>query len=220
MYCSNEIVLLEQSSRMTDFLGRSFQNAPAIQLISCDAITYLTEAQEKFDFVYSLWSISHAIHQSIAELGVEAGERKSEIALNNLFHNLMRSGAHFYITHFDSTSPEQIIALRQRRKLTPWLVPGVDSPSKLLIEKVLQNLSIAGAISFSAQHLQGEPIVYENLEEALEIFMNFHMESAFNGKAQAPEVIAELERDLTEYQDRTGKLRIPTGCIVYQGTRV
>jgi hypothetical protein len=101
----------------------------------------------------------------------------------------------------------------------PWLVPGVDSPSKRLIDELLIRLSIAGIVSFSVQHLEGEPIMYENSEEALEIFMNFHMESTFNNQAQGPEVIAELERDLAAFEDGTGRLSIPTGCIVYQGTR-
>ncbi len=50
----------------------------------------------------------------------------------------MRSGASFFLIHFDSLSEEQKILMRQYRKFFPLFKSKIkQSPSKLILDEVL-----------------------------------------------------------------------------------
>ena len=91
-----------------------------------------------------------------------------------------------------------------------------QSPSKLLIDEVLQRLNNEGVIKLTANHFVGEAITYSSIDEALEVFLNFHMESYFNENPLLPSVIDELKEYFGKFTDEDGKIRIKPGCFTYE----
>ena len=61
----------------------------------------------------------------------------------------------------------------------------------------------------------GEEIVYSSVKEALEIFLNFHMESYFNKSVLLEEVLDELLNYFKKFTDKNGVIRIKPGCFIY-----
>ena len=210
---------VDQSQRMLDYIRKEVQTDPNGSLIRSDAISLLTRTPNEYDLVFSLWSLSHSIHQNISRHGVQHGFALATFALRRLFSSLLKPSGKFYFIHFDSTSQEQTISLRQRTRVESWIVPGVPPPSQVIIEEVLAESQRAGLIQYRKQHLKGAPIVYSSLDEALEVFMNFHMEGAFNRTPNFNPVIDELAADLSRYQLADGSIAIKSGCFVYSGRR-
>ncbi len=183
--------------------------------VASDAVEFCATTNESFDLVYSLWSISHSIHQFLHKSGAEKGARDVLNALHRLLTTSLAPGGYLFLLHFDSTSEEQDIVLRQRSKLFTFLRPGEASPSQMMIEEVLRNAELTGRFTIENRHYVGSPIVYENLEEALEIFMNFHMEGFFNDSPQLTTVINELEQDMQRHEMNDGRISITPACSVY-----
>ena len=216
---SPRVDLVDQSQRMIDHLRHRFHGVVDQALIKSDAIAYLARTSSKYDLVCSLWSLSHSIHQNISRNGMQHGRALATYALRRLFDSVVKPTGEFFIIHFDSTSEEQRISLRQRRHLEPWLTPGSPPPSQLLIEEVLCEKQREGVIQFDKRHLTGMPIVYSTLDDALEVFMNFHMEGVFNHSPRVDKVMADLVADLSSYQRPDGTLAIKPGCFIYSGHR-
>ena len=210
-----QLNLLDQSHRMLKFLDNFIPSRVNTSYLVNDAIKFCATTDESFDLIYSLWSISHSIHQFLYRSGLESGARTVVNALQRLLTTSLAPGGYLYLLHFDSTSHEQEIALRQRSKIFTFLRPGETSPSQLMIEQVLRDAALHGQVAFEKTHYVGAPIVYANLEEAMEIFMNFHMEGYFNDSPQVTKVIAELERDLKTHEMNDGRISITPACTVY-----
>ena len=209
------LTLVDRSSRMLSFLKDSILAGVSAEFCLRDAIEFCQETQDRFDLVYSLWSMSHAVHQTIFTLGVERGTREASAALRRLFEVVLRPGGAAFLLHFDSTSPEQVISLRQRSKLFTFLRPGQKSPSQLILERLFAELSATKTFIVTRRRMLGAPIVYGCMEEALEIFMNFHMEGYFNASPIVASVISELQKDLRPFQQKDGTIRIQPGCLIY-----
>jgi len=210
-----ELILLDQSHRMLGFLGQRFGPQNVSRFVASDAIDYLASMSESYDLVFSLWGLSHSIHQTLSKFGMSFGRSKVCAALQNLFCNGLSSSGRFFLVHFDSTSEEQTIVLRQRSKEFPWFRPGEHSPSKVIIDSVLSDIRRKGLIDFKVEHLHGAPIEYVDLDEALEIFMNFHMEGYFNDTARLKNVLIEVTQDLRRFKQPDGTIRVRPGCFVY-----
>jgi hypothetical protein len=69
-------------------------------------------------------------------------------------------------------------------------------------------------------HLVGLPIVFTGLDEALEYYLNFHMESVFNDSDELGEIVLELSADLLKYQQNDGTITIRPGCFIYKVKRL
>ena len=107
--------------------------------------------------------------------------------------------------------------MQQWRKVYPiYNDINVQSPSKLLIEESLQLLEKRGFIKLESTHYKGYEITYSSIEEALEIFLNFHMESYFNESPLLPQVIEELVSYFKNFTDKNGMIKIKPGCFVYK----
>jgi hypothetical protein len=114
-------------------------------------------------------------------------------------------------------SDEQKILMEQWRKVFPiYNKTSVQSPSKLLIDKTLIGLEKSGVIELEILHYKGEEIIYSTIDEALEIFLNFHMESYFNEHELLPIIIEELEDYFKKFMDEEGAIRIKPGCFIYK----
>lgn len=212
---TTHLTLLDQSWRMTDFLKRRLKPRLASKFVVSDAIDYLASSDDSYDFIYSLWSLSHSIHQTLHRSGPHEGRSKVYSALRSMFYRSLSPGGYFFLIHFDATSEEQTIALRQRSKLLSWLRPGEHSPSKVIIDDVLRELGREGVVEFETKHLIGDPIIYSSLDEALEVFMNFHMEGHFNDSSDVDSIVTEISEDLSRWRERDGTIRIRPGCFVY-----
>lgn len=209
------LTLLDRSSRMLTWLKDSIPAEVSAELCAGDAIEFCQRTNDRFDLLYSLWSISHAVHQTIFGLGVERGTSEASTALRRLFEVVLKPGGAAFLLHFDSTSPEQVIALRQRSKLFTFFRPGHKSPSQVILEQLFAELNATKTFRVTMRRMLGAPIVYSSMEEALEIFMNFHMEGYFNASPMVASVISELQEDLHRFQQKNGTISIQPACLIY-----
>jgi SAM-dependent methyltransferase len=215
-----ELSLLDLSTQMLNYTKEKFQEHDNVRMINSDSIEYLHQATEKYDLVYSLWSFSHSVHQILTRDGFEQGKLYAQTAIRKFIIENMNSKGEFFLIHFDSKSEEQTILLRQWKKVFPLFGDlSQQSLSKQLIDEELGRLRNEGIIQFDSKHYIGEAIEYSSEDEALEVFMNFHMESYFNDSEMMPEVLSELKEYFKDFTDDTGKVKIKPGCFIYKVTK-
>lgn len=206
--------MVDLSPQMIDYSQKKYRNQRGISFIHSDTINYFSNAKNKYDFVYSLWSFSHSVHQHLIH-----DPSKSEYVKNSILRfikNNLESNGKLYIIHFDSQSEEQTILFKQWKKVFPIFSDiNVQSPSKLLIDEVSNICLREGIGKMSTTHLVGDPIRYDSTNEALETFMNFHMETYFNKSNDVREIIDELKQDFNTYQKENG-IYIKPGCFIYE----
>jgi SAM-dependent methyltransferase len=215
-----EIDLVDQSQRMLKYLESTLALEGTARYLRSDAVTYLAKTSHTYDCVLSLWSLSHSIHQNIADKGEVRGQGLAAYALRRLFGSVLKRSGKFFIIHFDSTSDEQTVSLRQRCRIEPWLKVGSPSPSQVIVERVLAESAAEGIIRFNKQHMVGSPIIYSDLDEAMEVFMNFHMEGVFNRTREFSRVLDALATDLARYRMPDGTVALEPACFIYEGTRL
>jgi hypothetical protein len=163
----------------------------------------------------------------MTQQGLEKGRQYIQGVLEKMVQSNMKSGSRFYLIHFDSLSDEQKILLQQWRKVFPiYSRTEQQSPSKLLLDEVFGYLAKKGSILYEQKHYIGDTIEYADLNEALEVFMNFHLESYFNTSDLLPGVVQELSDYFRSFMDPgrrfgevNGKIRIKPGCFVYEITK-
>ncbi len=208
--------VLDLSPQMLEFTHKHF---PVQEKILSDTFNYLSETKEKYDFVFSLWSFSHSLHQHLeTATDLERGKSKlSDVLKNFIVLNLEKDGD-FFIIHFDSQSDEQKILMKQWAKTSPvYDVGKQQSLSLQVIERTLNDLQQAGIVSFSITHFVGEPIVYDDINLALETFLNFHLEGCLNNRPEKEitSIIDELSGYFNRFLDpKTGKISIKPGCFI------
>lgn len=215
---TQSLQLVDLSNQMLSYCRRRFVDEKRLLYMQKDAVEFLRECETSFSLGFSLWSLSHSIHRAIQDRGELEGEKVSREAIRALFTSVLEPGGRFLLIHFDPSSQEQRISLRQRSKLQPFLTSKTEVPSRLIIDSVCADLQQRGLIQVDIEHLSGEPIRYAGMDDALEIFMNLHMEGMFNEHRLLPGVIRELTEDLARYQDESGRITIETGCYLYRCT--
>ena len=209
--------LLDLSNQMLEFCKQKYINNNKISYINSDTIEYLKRTDEKYDIVYTLWSFSHSVHQIFHEKGLINGKAYIKSAIKKFLKNNLNDKGKFYLIHFDSMSDEQRILLKQWKKVYPTFERNdIQSPSLLLMDETFQELSDENIISYNKRHFVGKEIEYINENEALEVFMNFHMESFFNESDILPQVVNELKDYFKQYTDKNGVIRIKPGCFIYE----
>ncbi|OLA94028.1 MAG: hypothetical protein BHW64_05490 [Candidatus Melainabacteria bacterium LEY3_CP_29_8] len=128
--------------------------------------------------------------------------------------NLNNNGK-FFIIHFDSQSDEQKILMKQWAKKSYVYNRGNKLSLSLdAIKSSLESLKNENIISYKINHLQGDPIYYTSMEEALEIFLNFHLEGEFNNcdENKWNATIKEVQADLQNYVLDDKRLAIRPAC--------
>ena len=65
----------------------------------------------------------------------------------------------------------------------------------------------------------GTPIVFPTVGDALEYYLNFHMESHFNESPRLPEIVEQMEADIRKYEANDGTIQIKPACFIYSITR-
>lgn len=212
----SKLILLDLSNQMLDFCKQKYKDKD-IEYVKSDSIKYLDLAEEKFDIVYTLWSFSHSVHQIFHELGLKEGKVYIKKVLSNFFRRKMSKNGQFFLIHFDSMSDEQKILMKQWHKVYKTFSNIEEqSPSLKVIEEVFNELQEDGIIQFQEQHYIGKEIVYKNINEALEIFMNFHMESYFNESNDVEKIINELKNYFQLFTNEDGTISIKPGCFIFE----
>ena len=209
--------LVDLSKRMLDFSKKEFKNYSNIKFFESDSMNFLEKASKKYDIIFSLWSFSHSVHQNLVKRGLYEGKKYVQDVISKMITDNMKTNSKFFLIHFDSLSDEQRILMKQGSKVfSIYKDFDKQSPSKLLIDEVLQRLNNEGVIKLTANHFVGEAITYSSIDEALEVFLNFHMESYFNENPLLPSVIDELKEYFGKFTDEDGKIRIKPGCFTYE----
>jgi len=217
----SKLVLIDMSKRMLDFCRNRFRNYENLEFIEADSITFLEKTTEVYGVIFSLWSFSHSVHQILIKRGVTAGRKYVQKVITKMIKENMGKSSKFFLIHFDSLSEEQKILMRQWKNAFPIYTDlDAQSPSKLSIDDVLQELHKEGIIELKSSYFEGEAITYSSINEALEIFLNFHMESYFNETKQLPNIIDELIQYFRKFTDKDGKIRIKPGCFIYMVDKI
>lgn len=132
-----------------------------------------------------------------------------------------RATSVFFLIHFDSLSEEQRILMAQWKKVFPiFNATDSQSPSLRITEEIFREFEQRGTIALSFRQEVGEPIRYASLDEALEILMNFHLETYFNHSPLRDSVLAELRTYCSERQAADGSISITPGCLIITGEKV
>jgi hypothetical protein len=215
------ITLLDLSISMLDNLKNKIGGNDKINFIHSDALNYLKDTKEVYDLIYCLWSLSHSIHQSMEKYGVSIGKKHAETIIKKFIMNNMALESKMFLIHFDSLSEEQIILRKILNLIYPFYYQkNKQSLSKQCIDEVLNELVKMKVIKVELEHKIGDPIIYRNLNEALETFVNFHLESYFNDRPELPRVIDKLSTYFKAFTLPNGNISIKPGCFVYKINRI
>jgi len=208
---------VDLSSRMLEFCKKKFKKYINLEFIKSDALEFLSKDDHVYDMVFSLWSFSHSVHQMLTRDGIDIGRKNIQGILQKMVEKNMKKGSRVFLIHFDSMSDEQKILMQQWKKIFPiYANTSIQSPSKLLIDEALSSLENQNLIKSDSTHYEGRGITYASVEEALEIFLNFHMESYFNESLLLSQVINELVVYFENFIDKNGVLKIKPGCFIYK----
>ncbi len=209
--------MVDLSNQMLKFCQKRFKNRKNLEFIRSDSVKFLEKSNDMYDIIFSLWSFSHSTHQVLIRDGLNTGKKYIQNVIQKMIEKNMKKGSSFFLIHFDSMSDEQKILMQQWKKVYPiYSNTNIQSPSKLLIDEVLQSLKEQKVINSELTHCKGRGIAYSSVEEALEIFLNFHMESYFNESPLLPQVVKELMNYFKKFTDKNGIIKIKPGCFIYK----
>lgn len=212
-YPLSKLDILDLSSEMLEY---SCKNYPIHNAILNDSLDYMQNCKENYDFCFSLWSFSHSVHQHLERFETEKqGKAYVHNILKKFIEQNLNNNSKFFIIHFDSQSDEQKILMKQWAKKSYVYNRGNKlSLSLEAIESSLESLKNENIISYEINHLQGDPIYYTSMEEALEIFLNFHLEGEFNDcdENNWNATVKEVQANLQNYVLDDKRLAIRPAC--------
>lgn len=177
---------------------------------------YLGSTDKKYSYAYSLWGFSYSIHHHMNEMGVKNGAQHSEQVMRKFITENMSSGGSMFIVHPDSLSDEQRVMKSLRQPLVAR-AKDRQSSSKRVLDAMLERMDKEGLAKAEVTHLVGDPIAYTDMEEALEIFLNFHLHASLNRSRKLPRAIETLKTEFSKYQQPDGIFVAP-GCFNYSIT--
>lgn len=213
----NKLTLVDLSKDMVEKTRNRFSKINNLNIVNSDTLAFLKETKEKYDFVFSLWSYSHSVYQMFERLGQNNGIEEVKYILKKFFKENMNTGSRFFLIHSDWLSDEQKILIKQWGREMPSLYgQGGQGTSKLLLDELFKEMEREGLIEWSVTHYLGDPIEYESLENAMETFINFHLESYFNDTEYLPEVVDDIKNYLSNFVQKDQKVRVRPACFVYR----
>ncbi|MDB9944424.1 class I SAM-dependent methyltransferase [bacterium] len=215
------LTLVDLSRDMINFVSNKYKSKETIKFSKSDHIDYLKNTDNKYDFVYCMWSLSHSIHAHMYRDGEQKGSKDTFETVESFVKNKINENGEMYIFHFDSTSQEQMILLSQWEKAYPLYTDiTLQSPSKRTLDKVFEQLTRDNVIEFSCEHYTGKEISYKDEEEYLELFMNFHLETFFNKTELFDDVRSSILSMGEKYKNKDGSYKIKPGCFIYKIKRI
>jgi SAM-dependent methyltransferase len=217
---AGELHLLDLSPKMMERIKARYSHLPNVSYVHSDTIDYLGQSEENYDLIYSLWSFSHSVHQILIGAEPEKGKLRVTAAIRRMVEKMMKPGAGFFMIHVDSKSDEQTILFRQWAKIFPiFRNESSQTPSKLILDAVLGDLEREGIIDYESEHVEMDPIEYESMDELLDIFLNFHLESHFNNDPEIGAIINEIRGYAAKFQTGDDRYAIRPGCFIYKLTK-
>ena len=205
--------LVDISHDMVAETSEKYVGIPEISVVESDTLDYLEATSKLYSYAYSLWGFSYSVHHHMNQKGIRAGKKHSEEVITKfLTQNLTPSGSMF-IVHPDILSNEQRI-IKSLRQPAVAKTKDRQSSSKRLLDSLLAELEKQGLVTVTCKHLQGDPIRYSSTEEALEIFLNFHLHGSLNISRRLPAAIETLKQKFAEYKQGE-EILIAPGCFNY-----
>lgn len=203
------------SKDMLDFVKHKYETTK-IKYVQQDHLKFLLNCKKRYDIIYCLWSFSHSVHQHIEASGRNFTKNEVHTAIRNLVVNMLKDKGKLFMIHFDTCSEEQAILVKQYGKnFKEFDLKGKQSYSKRFLDLAFTQLSNEYNLKLTISHIQGDPIFYKSLDEAMEIFFNFHMETEYNRSKNLPSILNEVKKDLLKYKKNKG-LYIRPGCFIYE----
>lgn len=210
-----DLTLVDLSDRMILTTREKFAQKN-IHFEVSDSLAYLGKTEKQFDLVFSLWSYSHSFYQLIERLGLEEGVKQVKDTWIKFIKENLNPGAALFLIHSDWLSDEQKILIRQWGRDMPELYQsGKQGISKLVLDEIFDELNGSGLIEYSITPYKGDPIRYSSIDEALEVFINFHLESYFNNTPYIEEVVKDLKEYFSIFKASDGSVSIRPACFVY-----
>jgi SAM-dependent methyltransferase len=210
------LTLVDLSKRMLKYTSNKFKNHE-----NMDALEYMRKTNDSYDFVYTLWSFSHSVHQHVKRLGFSKAKNYTRKTINKFISQNLTANGTFFLIHFDSMSPEQKILMRQWKRVNKRLQDiKQQSPSKRILDDIFHSIDNRGSVRLSVQHLKGDPIYYKSADELLEVFMNFHLETFFNHHKLLSTVADDIIKQIEQYRQDDGTYRVDPGCYIYKLTKL
>lgn len=208
---------VDLSSQMIEFCRTKYSGNNILRLHQSDSIQYLLDSERSFDFIFTLWSFSHSVHQNL--LFRDNGAQRVRHGIRRLVIDLLRPGGTLFLIHVDVLSDEQRILTRQWNRVAAVFTDGEQSPSKMHIDAAIEEMASAGQVVAEIRHHVGKQIQYDSLESAMETFLNFHLECHFNDQPDLPVVFTEVQDYLQGFATADGTVRVAPGCFVYELTK-
>ncbi len=210
------IDLVDISHDMVAETRGKYANVPGLSVFESDIIDYLQATSRTYSYAYSLWGFSYSVHHHMNGKGIRAGGKHSEGVITKFVTQNLTPGGSMFIVHPDILSDEQRI-IKSLRQPTVSKTMDRQSSSKRLLDSLLEKLEKLDLVKADCTHLGGDPIRYSSIDEALEIFLNFHLHGTLNRSRRLPDAIDTLKKEFAHYQNGD-EIFISPGCFNYSVT--
>jgi SAM-dependent methyltransferase len=226
----DQLTVTDLSRQMLNFV-QSELGTKISEYEESDHIEFLQKTEKEFDTVISLWSLAHSVFPWYVKHGQDSFKLIEAIITHFFVTNLKKNGRVFII-QTDGASEEQKLIKKSwllgdsvlgKNDLQSKYYEDFQSPSIRILDSVFSTLIEKGIFDPNGtivQRILGNEIEYSSAEEALEIFMNFHLEGEFNGTEAFMPVYTFLENEFKRILEVKGKLTIGTGFWLYKATKV
>lgn len=227
---AQEIVGVDKSPKMLEAAKKRFEGQPHIRLVLSDAYDYITEAiksgeMSTFDSITSFWGINYMLHhdfiridnngeiiQSLNPKEIKRAEEQAVMKLKRLL-DCSKNGARYIFFHVRSDTDEQTINRKHWGRFNSLFEPPQKTPSQRIIESILSGYRAERKLEYSIKHIDGT-VRFDNLETALETFLNFHSKGYFNNRPECVGIFRAMERDLLPYKLPTGEIELGSGFLL------
>lgn len=210
------IDLVDLSEEMVAETREKYANVPNLSVSEGDILDYLLSTSKAYSYAFSLWGFSYSVHHHMNEIGIRKGKKFADDVVTKFLTQNLKDGSSMFIVHPDILSDEQKI-IKSLRQPTVSKTKDRQSSSKRMLDSTLERLERLGLVQAECAQLVGDPISYANTEEALEIFLNFHLHGNLNRSKRIFGVIDTLKREFAQYQ-QGDEILISPGCFNYSVT--
>ncbi|MCL4366937.1 class I SAM-dependent methyltransferase [Patescibacteria group bacterium] len=205
--------LVDMSRDMVAQNRKKYARIPSISVVESDILDYLQATDRMYSYAFSLWGFSYSVHHHMNSTGIRAGAAYAENVITKFVTQNLREGGSIFIVHPDILSDEQRI-LKSLRQPTVSRTKDRQSSSKRTLDATTEKLERIGIVKAECVQIKGDPICYSSRDEALEVFLNFHMHGSLNRSRKLPRALQTLNAEFDKYQ-QGDKVLIAPGWFNY-----
>lgn len=228
-----KLVLTDISQEMLDYTREliSVNKNNKIEYKRVDHIKYLLDTKEKFDLVISYWSYAHSVYPCYEKYTFQAESLIKSILIKFIIMNIEKNGRLLMI-QTDGDSEEQRIvkncwfiadSLKEHKNIQKEYYKEYISPANYILRGVYKDLVKSKILDIKTTKIIkiiGNSVKYKDIDDAIEIFMNFHLEGKYNNSDIEKDIISYLKQEFERIIKKKGELRITTGYFVFQAQKV